>query len=70
MREIVIKSITADDMPAIRHLQAAEGYLDLGMFTEAEVELHDLDPDWFAFEQVLLLQSRVHAGLNQGNKTY
>ena len=64
MRGIIIKSITVEDVQAVRHLQAVEGYLDLEMFQEAEEELHELDPRWLTLEPVLNLQSRVLAGLN------
>ena len=66
MQGFIIKSISSEDIQAIRHLQAIEGYLDLGMFQEAEEELHGLNPSWFAFEQVLRLRSRVYVGLKQG----
>ena len=65
MRGIIIKTISVEDMQALRHLQAIEGYVDLGMFEEAEEELRALDPAWFASEQTLSLQLRVYAGLNQ-----
>jgi hypothetical protein len=65
MRGIIIKHIQADDLQAIRRLQASEGYLDLGMFEEAAEELRELDPAWFAFEQTVTLRLRILAGLNQ-----
>jgi len=54
-----------EDVQALRHLQAVEGYVDLGMFEAAEEELQALDPAWFALDQILSLQLRVFAGLNQ-----
>ena len=63
MRGIIVKNITSEDLLALRSLQAVEGYLDLGMFEEAEAELRDLDPAWFASQRVLSLQLRVLAGL-------
>lgn len=63
MRGIIIKSITPEDAENLRHFQAVEGYADLGMFEEAEEELRELDPAWFAFPQTLTLQLRVLAGL-------
>jgi len=65
MRGIIIKTVSAEDVQAVRRLQATEGYLDLGMFAEAEEELRALDPAWFALEQTRLLQLRVFAGLSQ-----
>jgi hypothetical protein len=65
MRGIIIKTVSAEDVQAVRRLQATEGYLELGMFEEAEEELWGLDPAWFALEQTRLLQLRVFAGLSQ-----
>jgi hypothetical protein len=65
MRGIIVKDICVEDLQAMRRLQAAEGYVDLGMFQEAKAELLELDPVWFAFEPTVRLQSRVYAGLNQ-----
>ena len=64
MRGIIVKTISLEDVQALRHLQAVEGYVDLGMFEEAEEELRALDPAWFALEQTLSLQLRVLAGLS------
>ncbi len=65
MRGIIIKSICLEEVQTLRHLQAVEGYADLGMFEEADAELRELDPAWLALEQTLSLQLRVYAGLNQ-----
>ena len=65
MRGIIVKTISVEDVQALRHLQAVEGYVDLGMFEAAEEELQALDPAWFALDQILSLQLRVFAGLNQ-----
>ena len=64
MRRIIISSITPEEAQTVRRLLAVEGYADLGMFEEAEEELQGLSSRWFAFEEVLNLQSRVYAGLN------
>jgi hypothetical protein len=64
MRGIIIKSITPEDAQNLRRLQAIEGYIDLGMFEEAEEELRDLDPEWFALGRTLQLQLRVLAALH------
>ena len=52
-------------LQTLRHLQAVEGYADLGMYEEADAELRELDRAWLALEQTLSLQLRVYAGLNQ-----
>jgi hypothetical protein len=65
MRGIIIRTaVIAENVQALRRLQAVEGYADLGMFEEAEAELRELEPAWFAFEPILKLRSRVYAGLN------
>jgi hypothetical protein len=64
MRGIIIKSVSLEDVQAVRHLQAIEGYLDLEMFQEAAEELQELDPHWITLEPVLRLRSRIYAGLN------
>ena len=66
MRRIIISSITPEDAQNLRRLRAVEGYVDLGMFQEAEEELRELDLAWLAFDQILSLQMRVYTGLNEG----
>ena len=63
MRGIIIKHVSAEEVQAIRHLQATEGYLDLGMFEEAAEELSELDPVWRGLEPTRTLQLRILAGL-------
>jgi hypothetical protein len=63
MRGIIIQSITVEDTQNLRRLQAIEGYIDLGMFDEAEEEFRDLDPAWFALGHIVQLQLRVLAAL-------
>ena len=65
MRGIIIGSVSPEEIQAVRHLQAVEGYLELGMFQEADEELRELNPAWLNLEQTLWLQSRVYAGLNK-----
>ena len=65
MRGVIIRSISTEDVQNLRRLRAIEGYVDLGMFEEAEEELQALDPAWFALDQILSLQLRVSTGLNQ-----
>src|ERR1700730_10591066 len=36
MRGIIIKSVSPEDLQTVRRLRAIEGYVDLGMFPEAE----------------------------------
>jgi hypothetical protein len=42
MRRIIIRSISLAEYQAFRRVQAIEGYVDLGMFEEAEAELREL----------------------------
>jgi len=70
MRGIIVKSVSPEDIRAVRHLQATEGYLELGLFEEAAEELRELDPAWFGLEQAVNLQRRVLAGLNQVGLTH
>jgi len=63
MRGIIIRSASPEDVQNVRRLLAVEGYIDLGMFEEAEEELRDLDPAWFALGRTLQLQLRVLAAL-------
>jgi hypothetical protein len=65
MRGIIIKSVSPEDAQNVRRLMAVEGYIDLGLFQEAEEELRGVSPSWFALESVLQLQSRVYAGLSR-----
>jgi tetratricopeptide (TPR) repeat protein len=70
MRQTVtIPGSTANSSHA-RRLLAAEGYIDLGMFSEASVELHALDPGCFALEETLLLQLCVYAGLHKWKEAH
>ena len=65
MRGFIISSISLEELQALRCLRAVEGYFDLGMVQDAEAELRELDPVWFAFQQILSLQLRVYSGLSQ-----
>ena len=64
MRGFIIRDVSIEEIQAARCLQAVEGYLELGMSQEAEEELRELDPAWFAFEETISLQLRVLAALN------
>ena len=65
MRGTITESISLEEFQAVRCLRAVEGYVDLGMFEEAQEELGELDPAWFSLEATLSLQLRVLAGLGQ-----
>jgi hypothetical protein len=65
MRGIIIKSVSPEELQAVRRLQAIEGYADLGMFEEAAEELRELDPAWLALKQTRWLHLRICAGLSQ-----
>jgi hypothetical protein len=65
MRGFVIRSISPEEVQALKCLRAVEGYLDLGLFEEADEELRALDPAWFALPHTLSLQLRVFAGLSE-----
>lgn len=49
----------------VRHLIAAEGYIALGLYGEADEELRQVDPWHLARTPTLLLKLCVHAGLQQ-----
>ena len=51
-----------------QHLQAAEGYIELGMFQEADAELRELDPACPIVEQTVVLKLCVYAGTQQWDK--
>ncbi|MEY2484611.1 MAG: hypothetical protein QOG67_2318 [Verrucomicrobiota bacterium] len=55
-------SLRLDDL---RHMRAAEGYLELGLYDEANAELERIDPLCRAASQVLTLQLCVYAGLEK-----
>ncbi len=57
-----------DGSAVARRLLAVEGYIDLGMYKEADVELRELDPGCFALEETLVMQLCVYAGLQQWKK--
>ena len=67
MRGIIVKWINPEEVQAIRCLQAIEGYLELGMFQEAQAELFELDPAWLSLAQAIRLESRIYAGLSQSH---
>lgn len=65
MRQILVTMASVEDLRHARHLVAAEGYVDLGMYEEADEELRQMDPIWFLFDQTRALQFRVCAALHR-----
>src|SRR3954447_20685086 len=65
MRHNMISSSSALENEHVRHLLAAEGYIELEMYGEANAELRELDPTCDELEQALVLQLCVYAGLQQ-----
>lgn len=55
-------SLPLDDL---RHLMAAEGYVELGMYEEADTELEEMSPLCRHLAQVLTLKLCVYAGLKK-----
>ena len=70
MRQTIIKTGAAAQTAHARHLLAAEGYIDLGMYAEAGAELSSLEPAYFALEQTLVLQLCVYAGLHRWQQAH
>jgi tetratricopeptide (TPR) repeat protein len=58
-------SLSTVDNGSARRLLAAEGYVELEMYAEAEAELRQVDPAYLALEQTLVLQLCVWAGLHK-----
>ena len=57
-----LEEINLDDL---QHLKAAEGYIELGMFEDADAELAAVDPSCRALPRLLTLQLCVYAGLQK-----
>lgn len=70
MRHTIDTSELASDDALERRLLAAEGYIDLEMYSEAAAELGALAPECFASEQTLVLQLCVYAGLHQWSQAH
>lgn len=49
----------------VRHLTAAEGYIELGMYAEANAELDEIQPRYKSLQQFLVLKLCVFAGLEK-----
>jgi hypothetical protein len=48
-----------------RHLTAAEGYADLGMYLDADAELDGIDPEVRHVAEVLLVRLEIYRGLEK-----
>jgi tetratricopeptide (TPR) repeat protein len=59
-RNLTVISIAQADL---RNLLAAEGYADLGMYSEADSELQKVDTEACPLPQVFFLRLRIYAGL-------
>jgi len=53
------------EQPDLRHCQAAAGYVELGMFLEANTELDKIDPFNRASPEVLALRIAIYRGLEK-----
>ena len=53
-----------------RRLMSVEGYIELGLYKEAQREMRRLEPECFALEETLVLQLCVYAGLQQWKKAH
>ena len=51
------------ELDDLRRLRAAEGYIELGMFDDADAELDQIDPSYPAVSRVLALRLCTYAGL-------
>ena len=50
-----------------RHLTAAQGYLELGMFLDADAELEEIDPGCRHLPEVLAVRLEICRGLKKWN---
>lgn len=55
----------AIEEPDRSHLRAAQGYVELGMFLDANSELEEIDPFNRAAPEVLALRIKIYHGLNK-----
>jgi hypothetical protein len=46
-----------------KHLTAAQGYVELGMFLDANEELESIDPEVRHFPEVLAVRMRIYRSL-------
>jgi hypothetical protein len=66
-----VAAIVADEMnvslepPDQKHWEPASGYVQLGMYLEANVELDEIDPFCRAAPEVLVVSLEISAGLKK-----
>ena len=53
------------ESPDQKHWEAASGYVQLGMYLEADAELDEIDPFCRAVPEVLAARLEIYAGLNK-----
>jgi tetratricopeptide (TPR) repeat protein len=53
----------AVEPPDVRRLRAVEGYIELGMYEEADFEIEQIDPAWPAVSRILALKLCIYAGM-------
>ena len=53
-----------------KHLLAAQGYVELGMFLEADAELEEIDPGVRHLPEVLEVRIRIYQGLEKWRKNW
>jgi|ERR1700736_3186912 tetratricopeptide (TPR) repeat protein len=66
--EAVITVEIALSSEDVRHVRAAEGYVELGMFREADAELRELDSKCPILEETVVLKLCIYAGLHDWDK--
>ena len=55
------------EAPDLQHWRAAVGYVELGMFQEANDQLENIDPFNRAAPEVLAVRIAVYQGLENGS---
>jgi len=58
------------ELPDRRHLEAAEGWLELGDWEEAHIELQKINPDLHAKAEVLALKYHIYAKAKMWNGAF
>src|SRR5690349_13685576 len=51
--------------PFDRRMRAAEGYIELGMFIDANAEINEIEPDERSLTEVLALRVRIYQKLEK-----
>lgn len=62
---LVIKSVVALERTVQQHLLAADGYIELGMFQEANAQLEEIDPFCRSAPEVLTARVAIYHGLKK-----